>query len=324
MTITDTKKLAPGIHRVETVEDDKLHGYHVLEAPTGPVLVDPGYVNAPTTVYRPFLEEHGWSLDEVSLAIITHSDADHFGGNHELRSHNPGVPIAAHVADVPLVESVDRIMDERYSMFEDDHGITYGEDVVDWLTTMMGPDEPVNVGLRGGETLRVRDRILEVLHTPGHTKGHLMLYDRANDVVIGADGFFGKGLFDIDGQYLQPPPYYLYPEYENTTKLVESLDPDVLSFTHYEVLRGDEVDDFVAETLDFVAEMETLARNIVESHGPVTLADAIDRVVEERGDFGLNLDLAFPLSAHFGELVERGELERTRDDGGLVAWQTAE
>jgi len=324
MTITDTKELAPGIHRVETVEDDKLHGYHVLEAPTGPVLVDPGYVHAPTTVYRPFLEEHGWSLEEVSLAIITHSDADHFGGNHELRSHNPGVPIAAHVADLPLVESVDRIMDERYSMFEDDHGITYGEDVVDWLTTMMGPDEPVNVGLRGGETLRVRDRTLEVLHTPGHTKGHLMLYDRANDVVIGADGFFGKGLFDIDGQYLQPPPYYLYPEYENTTRLVESLDPDVLSFTHYEVIRGDEVDDFVAETLDFVAEMETLARNIVESHGPVTLADAIDRVVEERGDFGLNLDLAFPLSAHFGELVERGELERTRADGGLVAWQTAE
>jgi len=323
MTITDTKELAPGIHRVETVEDNKLHGYHVLEAPTGPVLVDPGYVDAPTTVYRPFLEEHGWQLDDVSLAIVTHSDADHFGGNHDLRSHNPGVPIAAHVADVPLVESVDRIMDDRYSMFADDHGITYGDDVVDWLTKMMGPDEPVNLGLRGGETLRVRDRTLEVLHTPGHTKGHLMLYDRANDVVIGADGFFGRGLFDVDGQYLQPPPYYLYPEYENTTKLVESLDPDVLSFTHYEVLRGDDIDDFVAETLDFVAEIETLAQNVA-TNGPVTLSQAIDRVVEERGDFGLNLDLALPLSAHFGDLVERGMLERTRTDDGLVAWRPAE
>jgi hypothetical protein len=50
----------------------------------------------------------------------------------------------------------------------------------------------------------------------------------------------------------------------------------------------------------------------------------VDRVVEERGDFGLTLDLAVPLSAHFGELVERGELERTRPTGGLVAWQTAE
>ena len=323
MTITDTKELAPGIHRVETVEDNKLHGYHVLESPTGPVLVDPGYVDAPTTVYRPFLEEHGWSLEDVSLAIVTHSDADHFGGNHDLRSHNPDVPIAAHIADVPLVESVDRIMDDRYSMFEDDHGITYGDDVIDWLTKMMGPDEPVNVGLRGGETLRVRDRTLEVLHTPGHTKGHLMLYDRANDVVIGADGFFGRGLFDVDGQYLQPPPYYLYPEYENTTKLVESLDPDVLSFTHYEVLRGDDIDDFVAETLDFVAEIETLARHVA-ADGPVTLSQAIDRVVAERGDFGLNLDLAFPLSAHFGDLVERGVLERTRTDDGLVAWQPAE
>ena len=66
-----------------------------------------------------------------------------------------------------------------------------------------------------------------------------------------------------------------------------------------------DIDDFVAGTLDFVAEIETLARNVA-ADGPVTLSQAIDRVVEERGDFGLNLGLAFPLSAHFGDLVERG------------------
>lgn len=321
MTITDTEELAPGVHRIETVEDGKLHGYHVLEAPGGPVLVDPGYVDAPTAVYGPFLEDRGWSLDDVSLALVTHADADHFGGNHELRSHNPAVPVAAHVADLPLIESVDRIMDERYSMFEADHGITYDDETIDWITGMMGPDEPVTVGLRGGETLRVRDRRLEVLHTPGHTKGHLMVYDRANDLVIGADGFFGRGLFGVDGEYLQPPPYYLYPEYETTTGLVDSLDPDVLSFTHYEVMGGGEIDDFVAETLDFVAEIDSLARNIVASEGPVTLSEAIDAVVERRGSFGLDLDLAFPLSAHFGDLEDRNEIERVRR-GDVVAWES--
>jgi glyoxylase-like metal-dependent hydrolase (beta-lactamase superfamily II) len=324
MTITDTEELAPGVHRIETIEDGKLHGYHVLEAPGGPVLVDPGYVDAPTTVYQPFLEDQGWGLDDVSLALVTHADADHFGGNHELRSHNPTVPIAAHVADLPLVESVDRIMDERYSMFEADHGITYDGDTIEWIMGMMGPDEPVTVGLRGGETLRVRDRLLEVLHTPGHTKGHLMLYDRANDLVIGADGFFGRGLFGVDSEYLQPPPYYLYPEYETTTALVESLDPDVLCFTHYDVMYDGEIDDFVAETLDFVHEVESLARDIVASEGPVSLSEAIDRVVEKRGSFGLDLDLAFPLSAHFRDLEDRGVIERVRRDNDIVAWRPAE
>jgi glyoxylase-like metal-dependent hydrolase (beta-lactamase superfamily II) len=321
--IVDTHELAPGLWRVETVEDDKLHGYHVLDGATGPVIVDPGYVDAPTEVYEPFLAEHGWALSDVSTAVVTHSDADHFGGNHELREHAPGVTIAGHVADVPLMESVDRIMDERYSQFEADHGITYGPDVTDWLTSMMGPDEPVDLRLRGGESIRVRDRQLTLLHTPGHTRGHLILYDRTHGVVIGGDAFFGRGLFDVDGNYLQPPPYFLYPAYETTVELVGSLDPSVLSFTHYDVLRDDEVGAFVEESLDFAHEFESLARSLAEEHGPLTLREAIDRVVDRRGSFGLDQDLAFPLTAHFGDLVDRGVLAVTRVDD-RVAWEPAD
>lgn len=315
----DSEELAPGVHRVETVTDGKIHGYHVLEGSTGPIVVDPGYVDAPTTVYEPFLADRGWELSDVGLALVTHSDADHFGGNHELREHSPGVTIAGHAADARLMESTDRILEERYSMFEPDHGITYEQDVYDWLTGMMGPDESIDLRLRGGETVRVRDRQLRTLHTPGHTAGHLMLYDPAHDLVIGADGFFGRGLYDVDGEYLQPPPYYLYPEYENTIALVESLAPETLSFTHYEVLRDEEIDEFVRESLDFVAEIETLALELVDERGPITLEEAIEGVVDRRGSFGLDLDLAFPLSAHYADHVDRGELE-TVEKGGRVAW----
>lgn len=319
----ETIELAPGVHRIETVaEDGKLHGYHVLDGATGPVLVDPGYVDAPTEVYRPFLRERGQDLDDVALAIVTHADADHFGGNHQLREHNPDATIAIHRADAPLAENVERILDERYHMFEDDHDLVYDREVYDWLEGMMGPDEPIDLRLRGGEEIRVGDRTIRVLHTPGHTRGHLVLYDGTNDVVLGADAFFGRGLRDVDGNYLQPPPYFLYPEYENTVQLVSSLAPETLSFTHYDVLRGDEIDAFVEESLDFVAEIEALARELAEEEGPITLREAIDGVVERRGEFGLNADLAFPLTAHYGDLVDRGILERTERDG-VVAWTSA-
>ncbi|MFB6295630.1 MAG: MBL fold metallo-hydrolase, partial [Halobacteriales archaeon] len=320
--VTDSHELAPGVHRVETIEDDKLHGYHVLEGATGPVLVDPGYVDAPTEVYEPFLDSRGQSLSDVDLAVITHADADHFGGNAELREHSPGVTIACHEADRAWVESVDRIMDERYRGFETDHGITYDEEVYDWLTGMMGPDEPIDLGLRGGESIRVGDRSIEVLHAPGHTPGHCMLWDGEYGVLIGGDGFFGRGLFDVNDTYLQPPPYHRYPAYEHTVRLAESLDPDALSFTHYETMRGGEIGEFAGESLDFVAEIEALALEIVDEQGPVTLREAIDAVVERRGSFGLDLDLAFPLSAHYADLVARGELDRT-EKGGRVAWVRA-
>jgi glyoxylase-like metal-dependent hydrolase (beta-lactamase superfamily II) len=320
MAEIEATELAPGVHRVETVaEDDKLHGYHVLDGATGPVLVDSGYVDAPTEVYKPFLESRGESLADVDLAMITHADADHFGGNHELREHSPGVTIACHEADAPWIESVDRIMDELYRGFEGDHGIVYEESIYDWLTGMMGPDEPVDVRLRGGESIRVGDRTVDVLHAPGHRPGHCVLWDESYDVLVGADAFFGRGLFDANGTYLQPPPYLQYPEYENTIGLAEALDPDTLSFTHYETLHGAEIESFVEESLDFVAEIETLALDVVDDRGTVTLEEAIEAVVDRRGSFGLDLDLALPLSAHYADHVARGTLERTRRDG-RVAW----
>lgn len=320
MAEIETSELAPGVHRIETVsEDDKLHGYHVLDGATGPILVDTGYVDAPTEVYEPFLESRGQSLSDVDLAVITHADADHFGGNRTLREHSPGATIACHEADRAWAESADRIMDERYRGFEAAHGITYDEGVYDWLTGMMGPDEPVDLGLRGGESVHVGDRSVDLLHAPGHTPGHCILWDGENDVLIGGDAFFGRGLFDVNGTYLQPPPYHLYPAYEHTIRLAESLEPEVLSFTHYETMRGGEIDDFVQESLDFVAEIEALALEIVDERGTITLREAIDAVVERRGSFGLDLDLAFPLSAHYTDHVARGDLERT-DVDGRVAW----
>lgn len=320
MADIDATELAPGITRVETITDDKLHGYHVLEGATGPILVDPGYVDAPTEVYQPFLESRGQSLADVDFAMVTHADADHFGGNHELRKHSPGVTIACHEADRAWVESVDRILAERYRGFADDHDLTYDDEIYEWLESMMGPDEPIDLGLRGGEKLRLSDRAVEVLHTPGHTPGHCMLWDSTHDVLIGGDGFFGRGLTDVTDEFLQPPPYHLYPAYERTIRLAESLDPDILSFTHYEPLRDGAIADFVEESLDFVAEIETLAMEIVAEHEPVTLRDAIDAVVERRGDFGLNEDLAFSLSAHYADRVGRGDLERI-DCDGVVTWQ---
>ncbi|WP_226041780.1 MBL fold metallo-hydrolase [Natrinema sp. DC36] len=322
MRETATQTLSPGIHRIETVIDDKLHGYHVLEGANGPIVVDPGVVDAPTTIYRPFLEEMDWSLADVSLAVITHADADHHGGTHELREHAPSVTLAAHDADVNLIESTDRIMRERYGMFADDHGITYNDDTTEWLEGMMGPGERIDLRLRGGESLALADRELRVLHTPGHTRGHLALYDPVTDLVIGGDAVFGRGVFTVTGGYIQPPPYYRSPAYENTIDLLRTLDPDVLSLTHYEVFEGTDVEDFLDESLAFASELDALIPTLVDEREPITLREAIDAVVERRGSYGLDIDLAYPLSGHFAAHVDRGTLERTTADG-VVAWRQA-
>ena len=320
MTLNRSIELSPGVHRIETVNDDKLHGYHVLDGIDGPILIDSGYINAPSTVYEPFLNDRGLALADVSLLVITHADADHFGGNHEVRNENPQIPICAHIADIPLIESAETILDRRYSQFSEAHGIEYDDELVDTIEGMMGPNEPVSVGLRGGETLQLQNREITILHTPGHTKGHLSLFDREYGVVIGGDAFFGSGLRDVAGQYLQPPPYFLLPAYETTVQQIASLQPKTLSFTHYDLLTGSEIDTFIDETYDFISAFEALTQSIVETAGAITLSEAIDQVIDRRGDFGLNLDLAYPLTAHLDDLVMREVIERI-ERGGSIEWR---
>lgn len=271
-------------------------------------------------MYRPFLEDRGWSLADVSLAVITHADADHHGGNHELREHAPSVTFAAHDADADLMERTDRIIRERYGMFAGEHGITYDDDTSEWLEGMMGPGERIDLRLRGGERLSLADREFQVLHTPGHTRGHLALYDPGHDVVIGGDAVFGRGVCTVDGDYIQPPPYYRAPAYENTIDLLRTLDPDALSLTHYEVFEGTGVEDFLDESLAFASELDALIPMLVDECGTITLREAVDAVVDRRGSYGLDVDLAYPLSGHFAVHVYRGILERTTADG-VVAWR---
>jgi len=327
MSDVESVELAPGIHRVETVADDgKLHGYHVLDGPSGPVLVDSGYEEAPTEVYRPFLRSRGQDLEDVSLALITHADADHFGGNRRLREHNPGVPIAVHRADAPLAESRSRILDRRYRKFESDHGIAYEDDIYEWLEEMMGPDEPVDIHLRGGEEFRVGDRTLTALHTPGHTRGHLVLSDEENDVVVGADAFFGRRLFDVDGNYLQPPPYYLYPEYETTTRLVESLDRNRRVSGEQRRFRLHPDDPI---SLDECCGRATPLRRRIRDESAVAISDETDRYQPESTTvvsnasperrFGGGLG-GFGPTDRLGE-CRRDERSKDRQRRDRIAWQ---
>jgi glyoxylase-like metal-dependent hydrolase (beta-lactamase superfamily II) len=318
-----TIELSPGVHRVEKVRNDKLHGYHVLETPSGPVPIDPGYRDAPVEVYEPFLNDNGWELSDVSMAIITHEDADHHGGNNLLREHSPDVTLVAHEAGAGWIEDNDRMMTEVYGMFEEDHDVAFSEDVKTWLTDMMGPAEPVDLRFKGGERVRVKDRHLTVLHTPGHRKGHIMLHDPEYGVLIGGDGILGRGVQDVNGTFIEPPPYWLYPEYENSIKLVDALRPETLSLTHYDLIEGtQDVVDFVDESLSFVHELEAVALDLVHERGTVTLQEGIEAATERIGDLGLNTDYGMGLYAHYTDRVESGELEVTRKDG-VVAWTTA-
>lgn len=314
ISITD---LSPGIFRIETIANGQLHAYHVLECPTGLAVVDTGPAGFPSQVYGAFIEERDYRFRDVNLAIITHADADHHGGNREMRELANPIIFMAHQADVRLIENKEEVMNKRYRRFEE-YDVEYDDELLENLEGMIGGEEPVDVQLRDGEHIAVADRTVRVLHTPGHTRGHIMLYDAAYDVLIGADGFFGQGVKDTRGNFLQPPPYLFYPEYLNTIQIVDALGIDTLSLAHYSVMAGDEVDEFVDESLNFINELENNLLAILAHREQVTLQEAIEAIADRMGSFGLDSNLAYPVTAHLSDLRERGIVSTTSKNDRTV------
>ena len=116
------------------------------------LLVDTGLRDMPRTVIAPYLDDR--PIDDV---FISHADVDHCGGNRVMRELSPGTRFMCGEADRPWIESNAAMLAGNYRWYE-----TYGfgpsaEDVA-FLEHELGGDAPIDVGLRGGETLRLGPR----------------------------------------------------------------------------------------------------------------------------------------------------------------------
>ena len=165
-------EVAPGIHRIESVLGPRPFSQYLLRDERS-LLVDTGVKETPAEVILPFLD--GLQPDFV---LNSHADVDHYGGNAAIKAGRARSALfLAHELDVPWIESADAIMRERYGWYAE-HGLAYEPDVFAWLRDAIGPDTPIDVHLRGGERIRLGPRLtVEVLHLPGHTPGHVGLWD---------------------------------------------------------------------------------------------------------------------------------------------------
>lgn len=132
-----------------------------------PILIDPGFGSELAATER-LLREAGTPPEELQLIVNTHYHGDHVGGNHGLQTRYH-LPIAAHHREAILINCRDA-----------------QACCCDWLNQ---PIEAytVNRMLSEGDALSTGEVTLETLHTPGHTEGHLSLYEPDEQVLICGD-----------------------------------------------------------------------------------------------------------------------------------------
>lgn len=301
-------EVAPGIHRIESTLGPRPFSQYLLLGERS-MLVDTGINTTPEEVILPFFQTVGLDPAGLDYVLISHADVDHFGGNAAIREAAPRAVFMAHDADADWVGDRERTLRERYGWYAA-HGpqVDYDAETKAFLRDGMGADVPVDLRLDGGERIRIGpDLTVTVITVPGHSMGHLGLWDAVSRTVIVIDGVLGGGLLNFDGAVIHPPPYMDAAVYESTIARVKLLRPERLLTAHYEVMEGRQVDDFLDLSSDFVRRARAAVEATLKEDKVVTLALLLATLAPELGPFtSFPNELAGPLRAHVRELVAIG------------------
>jgi glyoxylase-like metal-dependent hydrolase (beta-lactamase superfamily II) len=293
-------EIAPGIHRIEGDLGERYVAMYLLAGEDRTLLVDTGIRDMPQQVVAPYLATIGRSLTDIDDVVISHADVDHCGGNRALRAAAPGIQLLCGEADRPWIESNAAMLADNYRWYEA-YGFGPSPEDVEFLGRELGGDAPIDIGLRGGETLRLGpDWRIDVLSLPGHTPGHVGLWDRRSGAAIIIDAALRDGIYDRGGRRLIAPRYYDAGAYEATIRRLRALDPELLLTAHYDVMDRAAARDFFDRSLGYVRQVREAVR---AGAGTADLWTLTQKVNETVGPFpSFTHEIAASVRAHLAEV----------------------
>lgn len=142
---------------------------------------------------RTAVAELGGRGGHVRRLVVTHIHPDHYGGAGEL-TDGQGAELYLHRLEVPMVHprylEVETLVEE-VGRYLEVHGVPHAE--ADFLKNasrhfreFVRPAPPA-LQLEGTEVLELGGRRLRAEWTPGHSAGHLCLFDLADGILFGGD-----------------------------------------------------------------------------------------------------------------------------------------
>lgn len=320
---TAGREVAPGIHRIEFPFAGRLAccyalvGEHVL-------VVDTGIAGTPAEHILPYLRTAGIDPERIRYVLATHADLDHTGGNGPLLEAAPNALLLCHELDRAMIEDADRLFHDRYDEFQDAHGIAESDATLAWVREN-ARHVPADVVLAGGERLRLGPgHEVELLHTPGHSRGHVSVLDRRAGAAVIADAALADGIPLLDGAPGVPPTYRFVDTYLATIALLEGCDADLLLTAHYPVMQGDDARSFLATSRAYVARVDGVVRELLADAGALSTEELIAAAGPRLGDWpeASYGQLVFPLAGHLERLAAFGLVAHERTgDGPRWRWQ---
>lgn len=301
-----------GVVRISTPLGGRRNDVYAFVGSARTVLFDTGVAGVATDFILPGLAAARVRPEQVSHVVVSHCDVDHFGGITDARQHFRQAVFLAHPNDAGMMQDFGLYLQGRGRSFYANYGLDEPPLDLSWAREVTG-EGPIDVLVTGGEWIDLGDRGVQVLHVPGHSRGHLAISDPGRGLVAISDAVLGSAVPDADGNPLFPPTYRHVADYLRTIALVRSLAPSRLVTAHYGQFEG-------AAVVDFLDESEAFCRTVgiavdtlftTDHEAGRTLSDCVDELLPTLGTWpkeGRRNALAFPVCGHLEELVRVGRL----------------
>jgi len=190
--------VAPKIHKIPIPGSDPAHVSNVYLIGEGEVAVlDPG--SGQEDAILNYLATLG--NPRVVKVIVTHSHQDHCGGAPKIQQAT-GAEILGPLTDLPYINETMKTA-------------------------------AVDIPLKDGETIEVGSVTLKVIHTPGHTPGHIALFMEAEKILFPADNVVGTGTTAIP-----PSPQGDMFDYVNSLRKLLALESRLICSGHGPIIEN--------------------------------------------------------------------------------------
>jgi glyoxylase-like metal-dependent hydrolase (beta-lactamase superfamily II) len=316
----DYREVAPGIYMLELPLPFSLGivNVYLVRLEAGWLLIDTGMqTDACFDALERALEGLGVGWRDIRRILLTHIHPDHIGLATKLIALT-GAPLDLHKADHELlvhVTDTDLHRDwQREILTTAGVSPEMRELVHSAMFDIQQSFERITPDrlLSGGETIAAADGVLEVIWTPGHSPGHVCLYDRERRLLISGDHILQHISPNIGWQ----PEHDALGEFLSSLDRIAALDVDLILPAHGAPFSGHR--EWVLKTQEHHAERCTRIAELLD--GGATTAHQIAERLWNRHLSPFHFRFAiFEVLAHLEYLERRGVLRADRS-GPVYHW----
>ena len=317
--------IRPGLHRIEAPLGERFVALHLLVGPAGALLVDTGIRESITETLLPYLAANDIDPESVRWAINTHCDFDHTGGNGALKAAIPGVELLVHQLDRELTENVQRLIDVRYGEFRVTDGFDDPPETTAYLRSVSDL-VPVDGVVTGGEQIDLGDRVVTILHVPGHSPGHIAVHDPSTGPSSSATRPSARQFPSPTAGRPSRRPTATSTRTSPRSRRSARSTPSCVLTAHYPVYEGAAATAFLDESVAYTERIDAvLDEELQRAAGPSTTLELVRSAGERLGPWNAGaLDYAvFPVTGNLERMQRRG-LIRSETLDGRRRWSVAQ